>query len=124
MPDGSESTVRNGDTVAIRGGQSFTIYDLPDQSDYEVAEVEDGQNGYITTTVNTKGKIEYAAEKDAAITNRKDRVKTFVSTGGLTVALSLFGGAAAVLVIVLYALIKQHRNSRKDAEETKESKEK
>lgn len=123
MPDGSDSTVRNGDTVAIRGGQSFTIYDLPDQSDYEVAEVEDGQNGYVTTTVNTKGKIEYAAEKDAAITNRKDKVKTFVSTGGLAAALSLFGGAATILVIVLYALIRQHKESRKEQEETKNDKE-
>ena len=124
MPDGSEAAVRNGDTVPIKGGQSFTIYDLPDQSEYEVSEVEDGQNGYITTVNHTKGKIEYAAEQEASITNRKDRVKTFVSTGGLTVALSLFGGAAAVLAIVLYALIKQHRNNRKDAEETKESREK
>lgn len=112
MPDGCTDTVRNGDEVAIKGGQSFTIIDLPDNSEYKITEVEEGGSGYTTTYKDNAGRIKYAEEITASVTNTKDNVNTSVSDGGIGIALCCFGGAAAMIVLILFML----RKGRKDKE--------
>lgn len=116
LPGGTEGTVKNGDVISIKGGQSVVIYDLPEHSDYKVVELEANQNGYRTLYKNSEGQITYAEEIEAEVINNKEGVKTGVSTGDIALGLSIVGGGLAVLILLLYL----HRKSKREQKEENE----
>ena len=117
LPGGTEGTVKNGDVISIKGGQSIVIYDLPEHSDYKVVELEANQNGYRTLYKNSEGKITYAEKADAEVINNKEGVKTGVSTDDIALGLSVIGGGLAVLILLLYL----HRKSKREQKENDET---
>lgn len=49
-------TIRSGDSITLRHGQSITILELPVGVNYTVTEVEANLDGYTTTSTGAKGK--------------------------------------------------------------------
>ncbi len=90
--DGTLSLTANGDgsysgNVTLRHGQSITIKDIPEKTQYEVTEVEANQNGYVTTTSNnTKGELTGEAPQVKFI-------NTKLSTNTLTISKEVQGSA-------------------------------
>lgn len=108
--DGSYKTstgdrIKSGDRITLKGGESVTIYDLPEGTTYKVREREADENGYDTTYSNCSGTL--TKDTTARVTN------TFVdkddeglaktgdnSNNQLYIALMLMSAAVAVAAVV------------------------
>ena len=66
--DGTTTTVKDGGTVSIKGGQWFTVYGLPHEASYEVTE-QSAQGFEIVTSEGISGVITGGSESKASFTN-------------------------------------------------------
>ena len=72
---GSKSgTIKSGETVTLRHGQSITILNIPADTRYTVTELEANQNGYKTSVTGENGAIPSNATATAAFVNDKTKV--------------------------------------------------
>ncbi len=104
LADGTESTVKDGDVLTIKGNQSITIYDVPTGTDYKVTEVEANVDPYLTGYKNQEGKIEPKTEVKVTVINdttQWDNVHT--GTGSYIIIAMMIGGGALALLIYLLA---------------------
>lgn len=104
LPDGTVSTVKNGDSVAIKENQTLYIYDLPVGSGYEVTEKEANANSYKTTYDNCSNKVTAKQAQAATITNTRNKIiPVVVNTGeqGRSMIAAVLCMAAGVIVVVL-----------------------
>lgn len=116
LADGTEKKVSNGETIALKGGQSATVYDLPSGEDYKVEEVENNQNGYRTVYQNESGKIVEKAETGVTVSNYRDKhnpVNTFVRNYPAAAA-EIFGFAICALIVVLIIKKKNKENNKEE----------
>ena len=74
-------------TITLKGGESKTIEELPNGTEYVVAEADYSSEGYVTTAVGDEGTIDETAPKVAAFTNTRD------TYGDLTVTKTVDGNA-------------------------------
>lgn len=114
LPDGSEKTVKDGEQVQIKGGQTFTIYDLPEGSDYSVAEIEANQNGYTTTYKNEKGTISGKSEVETTVTNKRHKDKHSIGTGIKNNKLILMEFVGGLLAFIVIAGLQKRKNNKEE----------
>lgn len=105
MPDGSYGYVQSGDKIYIKGGEKFTIFDLPAGSHYQIIEIEANKNGYTTSYTNAEGTVKEKTAIKPVITNLKRVERTRGDTGAgnqLLLTLEVGGGLLALLIVLLY----------------------
>ena len=100
LPDGTKGTVKNGDIVPMKVGQHLKIYNLPEESEYSIVEIELEDTGYTVTYENAQGKIAGKATTKAVATNTKNSTETGVRNKSLIFA-EVGVGAAVVLILLL-----------------------
>lgn len=71
-----QGTLRSGDQITLKHGQSITIKGLPAGTKYTVTEVEANQDGYSTSIYNAIGVIEKNKTAEVSFVNRKGVVTT------------------------------------------------
>lgn len=123
MGGGTTGTVKNGDEVSLKNGQTITIYDIPSGSEYEVVEEKANQhNEYDTTYKNsdgTRGKqscsgtIETKDAVGATIINDSSSYDTGVKN--LPIIWMMCGVGAAALLIILFATRRKDGKKEKKA---------
>ena len=68
-----ELTVTGGEaTFTLKGGETLTIYGIPEGTDYTVAEEDYSANGYETTSTGEDGEIVAEQTAQAEFTNHRD----------------------------------------------------
>ena len=85
--DGSETTITNEGTVSLKGGETFTVTDLPHGCSYEITELD--TSGFeLTSSVGETGDITGGEDSEASFTN------TYSSSGEIVLSASknLIGG--------------------------------
>ncbi len=66
-------TVTGGEaTFTLKGGETLTIYGIPEGTDYTVAEEDYSANGYATTSTGEDGEIVAEQTAQAEFTNHRD----------------------------------------------------
>lgn len=104
LPDGKQSTVKNGDKISIKGGETLKIYDIPSGGKYRVTEVEaNGTNhsgNFRTTYTNNKGTI---IEKNATKVKIVNDSTDFDTGAGYHMLFEMMigGGALAFLIFLI-----------------------
>lgn len=108
--DGSYKTsngdrIESGDRITLKGGQSVTIYNLPEGTTYKVREREANENGYETKYSNCSGTLD--EDTTARVTNTfvDEDDEGLAKTGDYTntqlyIALMLMSAAAAVAAVM------------------------
>ncbi|MBR2781718.1 MAG: hypothetical protein IKE00_00070 [Oscillospiraceae bacterium] len=97
--DAAVTTVKSGDTIYLKHGETFIIDNIPYGVEYTV--VETAVENYTPTKTNDSGKIE-AAEVTAAFTNDYDTTPdTGISLDSLPYILIALVVVAAVIVMLL-----------------------
>lgn len=110
LPDKTETTVKNGDRVTIKGGQTLYVYDLPHGSDYKVTEVEANSVNFKTTYTKNEGKIEAKSSAKVEVVNDS----TSYDTGsGYQMLYYMIGGGAALAVLVLLIVTGKKKKAEK-----------
>lgn len=110
LPNGTETTVKNGDEIAIQANQTLFIYDLPAGAKYTVNEVEANGTGYDTSYKNQEGNIE--AYSGIGVTVINDSTK-YDTGAGYSILYYLIGGAGA-LTILLFLLVTNKKNKHSE----------
>ena len=101
LPDKSDGTVKNGDTIAIKGGQTLFIYDLPAGSKFKVRETEENDSAFDTRYENNNGRIKAYNGVSVKITN--DSSRQDMGVGSQLLYSLVAGGAAFCVLIFTYA---------------------
>lgn len=114
LPDGSEGAVKDGAEIQMKGGQSFSIYDLPEGSEYSVVEYEANQNGYTTLYKNAKGTISGKSEVTAVVTNKKQKDHPGVGTGIKNNKLIFMEFGGSLLALIVIAGLHKHKNKEEN----------
>ena len=73
---GETGSIRTGDTVSLRHGESATVSMLPAGTAYEVEEIEADEDGYRTTASGEEGNIEAKKTAEAAFVNERGATPT------------------------------------------------
>lgn len=99
---GSKSgTIRSGDTVLLRHGESITITGLPSGTAYSVT--ESGNSGYRTYVSGDTGLIPANAAATAAFTNSRSKVPPTGDDNQRLIGLIVMGVAGAGILALLLA---------------------
>lgn len=117
-PEG-ETTIKNGDVVALAGGETCVIYDIPAGSKYKIIE-ENPNVGYVTTYTNSEGLILEKTMKESKIVNDSTTFDTGVHNFPLYAAM----GAVGFLVLLILLLICKKNKKSEESEEISTIKEK
>lgn len=82
---------KNGvsDEFTLKHGESKTAVNLPLETEYEVVETDENQDGYVTTSTGEKGKIT-ANGKTAEFVNTRNNMPT-VPVGDLSISTAVTG---------------------------------
>lgn len=107
MPDGTDGTVKDGQTVPIKAGQTLYIYDIPAKTEFKVEEKEANGPEFDTKYTNQTGTVVSYGGVGVTVLNDSTRQDTGVY--GRPAAFAIAGGAALALVILL---ITKHRDSK------------
>lgn len=110
LPDGTETTIKNGDSIAIQANQTLFIYDLPAGTEYTVTEVEENGVGYDTRYKNQKGNIEAYSGIGATVLNDSTKYDT---GAGYSILYYAMGGVGA-LTLLLFLLISNKKNKHSE----------
>ncbi len=112
---GKKGSIRSGETIPLKSGETVTIAMIPCGSDYKVTEIEADQNGYKTTAAGTSGHIIRKSQTQVKFVNHKD--KTPKTTEGPQTGDNLpieYAALAAVSVCIIgTALLISHRRKKK-----------
>lgn len=108
---GSKSgTIKSGDTVQLKHGESITISDLPTGTTYSVT--ESGNEGYFVYVNGDKGTIAANENSTAAFTNIKSSVPQTGDDSNLLLWFSLMCvSGLGILLIVLQGRKRRYRHS-------------
>ena len=74
--DKTTGKIKSGGSIALKGGETATIKDIPIGISYKVVEKEADQNGYKTTSTGNEGHIKFSEQQKAVFTNKKDKEVT------------------------------------------------
>ncbi len=107
---GSKSgTIKSGDTVLLKHGESITVNGLPAGTTYAVT--ENGNDGYRVYASGDKGTILANATSTAAFTNARSSVPQTGDDSSLLLWLGLTG--AAGIVLLLMAILGRKRKGKR-----------
>lgn len=104
---GGTGSVRSGDAIKLKGGESAEIRDIPSGTQYAVSEVEAGRDGYTTESTGTSGRITKKTPARALFVNKKYASTDSTPKGGITPGPVKTGDnsqAALYLVLAMGAL--------------------
>ena len=104
--DGTEGTLKSGDTVALKHKESIIIDTIPVGTEYTVKEVEANQDGYTTTVDGSTGNIRRTVQSRAQFVNYK---KKPIDTGD---SYMFFISAGICMLSLLLALLLTIKISR------------
>lgn len=107
LADGTETTMKSGDTFDIKNNQTVSIYDIPAGITYKVVEKEANVRPYDTTYTNKEGVIEAKTSIKSTIVNNSSRYDTGV--GDRVVFYMIGAGAALALLTVLIVTKKKDK---------------
>lgn len=99
--NGHQIKVKDGTILQLKDGQQFTIYDLPEESDYRITEVEANKNGYSTKYKNRVGQIRGKNETLVTVTNHRDLKNVGTGIFFNPNMLLIFIGASATLIVFI-----------------------
>ena len=108
LPNNVETTVKNGDVIQLKANQQIIIYNLPEQSEYSLKEINLENTGYVANYENAEGKVVGKTITSAVITNKKDNTETSVRNNTL-IYIECGVGALALLTILLIAKKKKNK---------------
>lgn len=112
LGDGTEVTVKNGDKLKIKGGQTITVYDLPSGLKYRVKEIEENvSRSYKTSYKKNEGKITEKSSTKVEIINDSTTYDT--GAGYKLLFEFIAGGGALALMVFLIA----HKSKNKEDRE-------
>lgn len=117
LGDGSTATVKSGDELSIKGGQTIIIYDVPAGLTYKVTEKEANQRPYDTTYENKEGVIKEKSSVTSTVINNSSRYDT---GAGDKMVFWLMGGGTALALLVVLIVTKRKKDSKDDNEEKAE----
>jgi len=101
--DGSKTgTIKSGESVKLKHGESIKIYDIP--LDVQYAVVESGNEGYTVKTKNTSGTIDEIG-RTAQFTNHKDNPDDDEDGGGTLKAIGRKVKTGDNSHVLLYGII-------------------
>lgn len=69
----SNGTIKSGDMISLKSGQSITIFNIDEGTTYQVVEQEANEDGYKTTVTNMEGTILYDETVEVLYTNTKEK---------------------------------------------------
>lgn len=117
LPNKEEGTVKNGDEIKIKGGETLYIYDLPHGGQYKVTEFEaNGINkptkaNYKTSYKKNEGTIKAKDSTKVEIIN--DSTDYDTGAGYQLLYCMIGGGAALAILVLLFATNKKHKDDNK-----------
>lgn len=109
LGDGTETTVKNGDQLKIKGGQTITIFDLPSGLKYRVKEVEENGVNYKTSYVKNEGKITEKTSTKVEVINDST---TYDTGAGYKLLYEFIAGGGALALLVF--LIVQKKSKKEE----------
>ena len=100
-------TIKSGDTITLKHGESITITGLPVGTKYKVTEIEANTNGYVTTSENAEGVIDNDGEivKFINYLEKKQEENIYIPKTGVednTIIYSVLAFVTAVIFTILY----------------------
>ena len=121
LPDGTDGTVKTGDSITIKGGQKLVIFDLPAGVSYKVTETEEN-DVWQTTYRNQEGTVVEKTSTNVSIINDSTIADTGVHNDLLY---WMFGaGAAVTILLLLFLLSRKEKNFVEDEKEEDSKQEK
>lgn len=109
---GGTGTVRSGDTIELKGGESATIKGIPIGTAYNVSEKEANQDGYTTHVTKRNGTIREKDVQTVSFVNERNKQKIQTSDNRINPWYLLAAvTAAALIVFVIASSRKKEKNA-------------
>ena len=100
---GGSGTVRSGDTIELKGGESATIKGIPIGTAYNVSEKEANQDGYTTHVTQRNGTIREKDVQTVTFVNERNKQKIQTSDNRINPWYLFAAVTAAVLIVFVIA---------------------
>lgn len=108
---GKKGTMRSGDTLSLKGGESVTVKGIPIGAAYNVTEKEANQNGYITRAKNQNGTIREKTPQKVTFVNERNKPK--IQTSDNRINLWYVFAAATAVALIIFVIASGRKKEKK-----------
>ena len=108
---GEKGTIRSGDAIALKGGESVTIKGIPIGAAYNVSEKEANQDGYTTKATKRNGTIREKDVQTVSFVNERNKPKVQTSDNRINPWYMLAAVTAAALIV--FVIISSRKEKKK-----------